>query len=137
MSNVFQYSLYVPSDRHSITMVEPFLRSIPELQVLGSGRFHDMHVAVTEAVNNGIIHAHLCNPDKRVHLDIAISAHEVIVVVRDFGDGFDPECVPDPRLPENILREGGRGVFLIRNLADVVEFRYADPGMTVMIKYFL
>lgn len=127
----------MPSDRQNITMVEPFLRSIPELQVLGPDRFHDMHVAVTEAVNNGIIHAHLCNPDLLVHLDIAISPLEVIVVVRDFGSGFNPDRVPDPRLPENILLEGGRGVFLIRNLADVVEFHHADPGMTVMIKYFL
>ena len=137
MSDASQYSLHLPSDRQSITMVEPFLRSIPELQVLGPDRFHDMHVAVTEAVNNGIIHAHHCNPGKLVHLDVAIYPSEVIVVVRDFGDGFNPEGVPDPRLPENILLEGGRGVFLIRNLADVVEFRDAHPGMTVMIKYFL
>lgn len=127
----------MPSDRQCIAMVEPFLRSIAELQALGPSRFHDLHLAVTEAVNNAIIHAHLCQSDILVHIDVGISGGEVIVVVRDFGPGFDPSAIPDPRLPENLLLEGGRGVFLIRNLADVVEFRRADPGMTVMIKYFI
>lgn len=136
MSHFNTYSLRVPSERSCITMVEPFLRSVDELQSLGPSRFHDMHVAVTEAVNNAIIHAHHCIADIQVHVDIQISPHEIIVVVRDFGSGFDAESVPDPRLPENLLSEGGRGVFLIRHLADVVEFRRADPGMTVMIKYF-
>lgn len=136
MSHINTYSLRVPSERSCITMVEPFLRSVDELQSLGPSRFHDMHVAVTEAVNNAIIHAHHCIVDMQVHVDIQISPQEIIVVVRDFGSGFDAESVPDPRLPENLLREGGRGVFLIRHLADVVEFRRATPGMTVMIKYF-
>lgn len=137
MNQVYQYSLRLPSDRQNITMVEPFLRSISELETLGPTRFHDLHLAVTEAVNNAIIHAHACRADLLVHVDVGISAGEVIVFVRDFGPGFDPSSIPDPRLPENLLLEGGRGVFLIRNLADVVEFRHADPGMAVMIKYFI
>lgn len=137
MSPVSTYALRLPSERQSITLVEPFLHAIPELRVLGPSRFHDLHVALTEAVNNAIIHAHRCDPSLTVHVDVQATPDDIIVLVRDFGAGFDPEHVPDPRLPENLLREGGRGVFLIRHLADVTEFRPANPGMIVMLKYFV
>lgn len=137
MTTVRTYSLRLPSERQNITAVGPFLDSIQELVRLGPLRLHDLHVAITEAVNNAIIHAHGCQADYSVDIDVQTSDHDVIIVVRDYGNGFDPDAVPDPRLPENVLREGGRGVFLIRHLADNVEFRPGDPGMHVMITYNL
>lgn len=137
MSSVRTYTLRLPSDRQSISAVGPFLDSIQELIRLGPDRLHDLHVAITEAVNNAIIHAHGCQPEYMVDVSVQTHEHEVVLVVRDYGAGFDPDQVPDPRLPENLLREGGRGVFLIRHLADSVEFRPGDPGMHVMITYTL
>lgn len=137
MSNQHTYALRVPSERQSITVVGPFLESIQELVRLGPQRLHDLHVAITEAVNNAIIHAHGCRGDVMVDIEVHATDTSVTIVVRDYGLGFDPEQVPDPRLPENVLREGGRGVFLIRQLADAVEFRPGDPGMHVMITYNL
>lgn len=137
MSSVRTYALRLPSDRQSISAVGPFLESIQELIRLGPERLHDLHVAITEAVNNAIIHAHGCQPEYMIDVSVQTYDHEVVVVVRDYGPGFEPDQVPDPRLPENLLREGGRGVFLIRHLADRVEFRPGDPGMHVMITYTL
>ena len=137
MSNRRTYALRLPSERHSISAIGPFLESIQELVRLGPQRLNDLHVAITEAVNNAIIHGHDCQPDCMVDVEVLATDHDVTVVVRDYGRGFDPDRVPDPRLPENILREGGRGVFLIRQLADAVEFRSGDPGMHVMITYNL
>lgn len=137
MSNRRTYALRLPSERQSITAVSPFLESIQELVRLGPQRLNDLHVAITEAVNNAIIHGHGCRPEHMVDVEVHATDHDVTIVVRDYGVGFDPELVPDPRLPENILREGGRGVFLIRQLADAVEFRPGDPGMYVMITYKL
>lgn len=131
------YTLHLPSERQCITLVEPFVRSVPELQLLGPQRFHDLHVALTEAVNNAIIHAHHCDARLIVEVDVQTSPAEIILLIRDHGNGFNPDLIPDPRLPENLLLEGGRGVFLIRHLADVVEFRHDAVGTTVMIKYFL
>lgn len=137
MSTRHTYALRVPSERQSITVVGPFLESIQELVRLGPQRLHDLHVAITEAVNNAIIHAHGCRADAMVDVEVCTTERSVMIVVRDYGMGFDPDQVPDPRLPENVLREGGRGVFLIRQLADAVEFRPGDPGMHVMITYNL
>lgn len=134
MKDIPTFSLTIPSDRSSILAVEPFLRSIAELQVLG-GRYHDLLVAVTEAVNNGIIHGNTCDAAKLVHIDVRVTSHDVIVVVRDSGAGFDAAAVPDPRSPERLLQEGGRGVFLIRQLCDASDFQPTSSGMTVFIKF--
>lgn len=128
------YSITIPSDRTSIMAVEPFLRSIEELQTLGQ-RYHDLLVAVTEAVNNAIIHGNGCDAEKPVTLDVQTTEADVVILVADRGHGFDPESIPDPRHPDRLLQEGGRGVFLIRHLADVVEFFPTSDGMTVLIKY--
>jgi len=129
------YHLDLPSITASIKQIEPFLRSIGELSQLNAQKYHDMLVAVTEAVNNAIIHGNKLDETKPVTVDVQTDSVEVIVVVCDCGGGFDPSAIPDPRLPENILREGGRGVFLIRHLADSAEFNISDSGLAVMLKY--
>jgi len=131
-----RYHLSLPSLTTSIIHVEPFIRSIKELRLLNPDRYHDMLVATTEAVNNAIIHGNALNPEKPVLIDVQTGSNEAIIVIQDNGHGFDPESVPDPRLPENILREGGRGVFLIKHLADSVEFNVTSGGTAVMLKYY-
>lgn len=120
-----------------IVHVEPFLRSITELGVLGQDRYHSMLVAVTEAVNNAIVHGNKGMEYLFVEIDVRTSEAEIIATITDHGSGFDPNQVPDPRLPENLLRDGGRGVFLIQQLADVVEFYPTQQGTTVMLKYIV
>lgn len=132
-----RYHLSLTSQRDSIKLVEPFLRSISELTVLDQSRFHDLLVAITEAVNNAIIHGNKSEPTKSVEVDVAVTKKSAVFVITDEGGGFDPESVPDPRLPENILREGGRGVFLIKHLADNVAFTITDNGTSVAITYTL
>ncbi len=137
MSDVRTYSLTLPSDRSSIAAVEPFVASIESVRLLDEQRYYNMLVALTEAVNNAIIHGNGADPTKMVELQVQTSSSEVIFLVNDSGAGFDPEDVPDPRQPDMLLRDGGRGVFLIRHLADVVEFFPTTSGMTVLIKFFL
>lgn len=137
MTDAHSYSMHIPSERSNIAAVESFVMSIPEARQLTRERFHDLLLALTEAVNNAIIHGNQCDSSKMVEVDVRAQDSEMVFLVRDYGHGFDANALPDPRQPENLLREGGRGVFLIRNLADVVEFYPANPGTVVLLKYFL
>lgn len=137
MADVHTYSMQLRSERLSVGAVEPFVLSIPEARRLSRERFHDLLLALTEAVNNAIIHGNQCDASKTVDVDVRADATEFLVLIRDHGNGFDPDALPDPRHPDNLMREGGRGVFLIRHLADVVEIYPSHPGMTVLLKYFL
>lgn len=137
MNHATTYDLTIPSDRESIRSIEPFIASIEPLRRLGPERYYNMLVAITEAVNNAIIHGNACDPFKNVAIIVQCSSREILMVVRDQGHGFDPASIPDPRLPERLLVDGGRGIFLIRQLADGVEFHPSRTGTTVFLRFYL
>jgi serine/threonine-protein kinase RsbW len=91
----------------------------------------NFRVGVTEALANAILYGNEHDPEKTVRVRVSVTHRSVVVEVSDEGAGFDPQTVPDPTLPENLQRTGGRGVFLIRQLMDEVE--YAEPGNTVRL----
>lgn len=134
MPETHTHHLTLESAPESIRLVDPFLMGIHAVAGLAPERYHDVLLAMTEAVNNAMIHGNRMDPKKPVTVDVRIDNGTFIAVVTDQGGGFDPASLPDPRDPENLLREGGRGVFLIQHLADSVEFRRTDTGMAVMLK---
>lgn len=84
----------------------------------------EIRLAMREALNNAIRHGSNLDPNKRIQLTYRCDPRDGLwVMIRDEGGGFDPAKVPDPTTPENLDRPGGRGVFLMRNLMDEVEFR--------------
>ncbi len=92
-------------------------------------------MAVREGMINAILHGNAYAPDKRVNLSFEQNGREMIVTISDEGEGFIPEEVPDPLAPENLLKESGRGIFLMRAFMDEVRFRKLEPGTEItMIK---
>ena len=95
----------------------------------------DVHVAFEEALRNAMVHGNKQSPDKKVLVETDIKEDQVIISVEDEGEGFDIKDLPDPTLDENLLKESGRGVYLILHLMD--EVKYENEGRrVVMIKYF-
>lgn len=83
---------------------------------------HWIGMAIREAVNNAIKHGNRQDPQKKVTVCFSYDVEALTVSVRDQGEGFDVASVPDPLLPENLLKTSGRGVFYIRSFMDSVEF---------------
>jgi serine/threonine-protein kinase RsbW len=79
-------------------------------------------IATIEAVNNSIVHGNKFDSTKSVEVSVQISDSSIHIYVKDEGPGFKFEDVPDPTKPENIENISGRGVFLMRNLADKINF---------------
>jgi len=94
-----------------------------------------MLIAVTEAVNNAIIHGNKCNPQKEVIISIEGKTEEIIITIKDHGGGFDPSMVADPRQPENLLKEHGRGIFLMKEISDQLSFRSNKSGTIVILNF--
>jgi len=101
---------------------------------------HWVSVAVRESVINAIKHGNAYDETKRVHVEFAPIETEsrpaMLIRVRDEGPGFDPESLPDPLAPENVLKSSGRGIFLIRSFMDSLDLRRAPEGgmEVVMVK---
>lgn len=77
---------------------------------------------VSEAVTNAMKHGNRFDDGKRVRLEIVIREDRVIVCVQDEGQGFDPEAIENPLDESNLMRESGRGLFLMKRMADVVTY---------------
>lgn len=95
-----------------------------------------VQLALQEALMNAVLHGNQSNPEKYVRLCVAIQeGGGILIVVKDSGSGFDPSKLPDPTLKENILREGGRGVYLIQQLMDQVEYKFDDGTALIMRRH--
>jgi serine/threonine-protein kinase RsbW len=91
---------------------------------------HYMTVAVRESVVNAIKHGNRQDEAKRVFVEFTLHERAIEVQVRDEGDGFDPQTVPDPLAPENLLKSSGRGIFFMRSFMDDVTLGRAPQGGT-------
>ena len=106
----------------SITDVESLIDVACAELALSEDVYGNILIAVTEGVNNAIIHGNKLDASLTVHVGVHNNEEWVCFSMTDRGTGFDPEAIPDPTAPENLLKENGRGIFLMKNLADEVSF---------------
>jgi len=126
-------SLKVPSSFESISKVEVLIDAVCSRLSVNEDYYGNVLIAVTEAVNNAIQHGNKGSADLSVDLFVSDKETDFCFQVKDYGDGFDYKKLPDPTAPENIEQENGRGIYLMRSLAEGVEF--GNGGRSVSI-YF-
>ncbi len=85
-------------------------------------------MAIREAAVNAVLHGNDYDPAKHVTASFENNGKSLVITIADEGKGLDPETLPDPLAPENLLRGTGRGIFLIRSFMDEVHFRQLHPG---------
>lgn len=125
--------LAIPSDFEAVGKVEVLVDKVCNQLGVNEDFYGNVLIAVTEAVNNAIEHGNKKDISMEVNVAVGDNPSEFCFNVKDQGRGFDYMFLPDPTAPENILKENGRGIFLMKNLADDVEFE--DSGRSVNI-YF-
>ena len=123
------------SDIENINLVEKFVEDIAMELSIKDDLYGNVLVSVTEAVNNAIIHGNQLDDNKFISLECDINPNILCFRIKDEGNGFDYEHIPDPTLPENIEKPNGRGVFLIKHLSD--ELNFSDNGSLLEIKFNL
>lgn len=125
----------IPSISDNIRMIESFIDNAKDKYHLNDDIYGNIMIAVTEAVNNAIKHGNKGDSAKNVSL--ALSLHEGMIKFRveDEGVGFDFHDLPDPTAPENLEKPGGRGIFLMKHLADEVDF--SQLGKVVELSFYI
>lgn len=116
------HSIEIGSDLKFMTDVELLIDNVCEDFKLNEDHYGNILIAVTEAVNNAIVHGNDNDEDKKVKINVSSLDEKVIFTIEDQGKGFDFENLPDPTAPENIEKPDGRGIFLMKNLSDEVGF---------------
>lgn len=117
--NTVLYTLQLPSKIKSITLLENFIDELSVKYRFSDELYANVLTCLSEAVINGIIHGNLENADKKVYVNLeVIEDKRLIFTISDEGKGFDFNNLPDPTAPENLENLSGRGVFIIKKLAD-------------------
>lgn len=128
-------SIQVPSIIENIRMIESFIDNAKERFHLEDDIYGNIMIAVTEAVNNAIKHGNASDKSKNVLLSLSLENGMIKFIIKDEGNGFDFQNLPDPTAPENLEKPGGRGIFLMKHLSDEVNFK--DSGRIVELSFYV
>jgi serine/threonine-protein kinase RsbW len=131
-SKMNKISIEIPSIMENIRIVESFIDNARDKFKIDDDIYGNIMIAVMEAVNNCIKHGNKEDSRKLVSLAMEFADERIYVWIEDEGDGFDHAHLP---APENLELEGGRGIFLMKNLADEVNFQ--DKGRKVELVFFM
>ena len=141
MANITQiidkglYSLQLPSTSASIVTIENFIDNLVPTLNLSDEVYANMMTCVNEAVSNAIVHGNKENPTKTVYVNIEnIDNRRLIFSISDEGEGFDFNNLPDPTAPENVEKLSGRGIFIMKKLADQCIFNSSGNEVELHFK---
>jgi serine/threonine-protein kinase RsbW len=131
------FDIRIPSDlRYIERIVEVVSRECAELAFPPQACTLNVPVALSEALSNAILYGNHEDANKRVRVRASIVDRSLVLEVADEGAGFDLDaCTRDPTSPQNIGREDGRGLYLMRRLMDRVE-RFTDGGNVIRLTLF-
>jgi serine/threonine-protein kinase RsbW len=128
------FRLLLNSTYEESEKVPDFTSDIQKKSNLTDETTGNLMLLLSEAVTNAIVHGNKLDASKQVIAEVQIEPDKVISTVKDNGEGFDPAVTKDPLAEENLLKEGGRGVFLIHELADSVEYLENGTKIRFVIK---
>lgn len=127
------YDIEIESDPNNLITIEEFVNYFAKDLGLSEEQLSVLLLAVTEATTNAIIHANKCDPEKLVKVHAQIVDSKLIVKIKDEGKGFDPSKLPDPTEPENLLKDSGRGVYLMKVYMDEVKYNVTPSGLETIL----
>jgi serine/threonine-protein kinase RsbW len=134
--NRLHKELRIASSLENLTQVERFVEEICDAYYITNSYFGNILLAIEEAVNNAIVHGNRLDPAKEVLITFTSQANSLCFIIADEGNGFDTNKLPDPlAADDNAIEHTGKGIFLIRSLADKMQFNLA--GNQVEIVFYI
>ncbi len=121
----------IPSSLDEIESVEKLAEKAADAMKFSEEEKDSLAIAVTEAVNNAILHGNKQDKNKKVVINFYLEDKRLVVTIKDEGKGFNPANVSDPLAPENLLKESGRGIFILSTLMDEVKFDFQKDGTLI------
>ena len=124
----------IASKQENLRKIERLVDEFNEKEELEEGLYGKVLLTTIEAANNAIVHGNRLDPEKTVKVEIKKGKDGIEIYVEDEGDGFDYMRIPDPTAPENIENIHGRGVFLMKQLSDEVNFYKNGTKVQILFK---
>ncbi len=128
-----KYYLEIESTPNNLITVEEFVNYFSVELGLDQEKISGLLLAVTEATTNAIIHGNKNNKLKLVRIYVYVDGNTITIKIKDEGKGFDPSIVPDPTDPENLLKDSGRGLYLMRVYMDGLTYNQTPEGTETIL----
>ncbi len=128
-----KYYLEIESTPNNLITVEEFVNYFSVELGLDQEKINGLLLAVTEATTNAIIHGNKNNKLKMVRIYVFVDGTNMTIKIKDEGKGFDPSIVPDPTDPENLLKDSGRGLYLMRVYMDGLTYNQTPEGTETIL----
>ncbi len=126
--------LIIDSKKSELKKVETFLKSIFTTHGLSEKHFNKVLLCVSEAIVNSIVHGHKHDDNKKIRLNVRLEKEGVSIIITDEGEGFDLNEVPDPTSLQNIKKESGRGIHIMKSICDVLNYNEKGNSIHFLIK---
>lgn len=124
----------IASKQENLREIEKLVDEFNEIEELNESLYGKVLLATIEAANNAIVHGNKLDPEKTVMVEIRKGKDRIEIYVEDQGEGFNYMRIPDPTAPENIENIHGRGVFLMKQLSDEVNFYKNGTKVQILFK---
>ena len=128
-----KYFLEIESTPNNLITVEEFVNYFAVDLGLDREKINGLLLAVTEATTNAIIHGNKNNKLKMVRIYVYVDGSTITIKIKDEGQGFDPSIVPDPTDAENLLKDSGRGLYLMRIYMDGLSYNHTPEGTETIL----
>jgi serine/threonine-protein kinase RsbW len=134
---IFSVDTMLDSTLDSVDIAETEAIKVAEELGFDEDDLHKIGMAVRECMVNAVVHGNRYNARKKVYFQVLKGSDRMTVVIRDEGEGFELQSLPDPLAEENLLRQSGRGLLLIQAFMDDFDIHRALPKGTEvkMVKY--
>lgn len=116
------HSIKIPAELRKINELEQFLNALFKKYRISRKVYCKIYLSASEAVNNAIIHGSKLDKNKVVEVSFSNQETKYMLTVKDQGIGFDESKIQDPRSIENLRKESGRGIFIMKEYADKVKW---------------
>ena len=133
MSKIIKDIICVNSNIGCVAEVEQFADLFFQKVSISQKMYGKVYLSLAEATVNAIRHGNKNYPNKQVTVQIEKSEQKIVLIIKDMGEGFDYNNIQDPTIPSNLEKPHGRGIFIISNLSDEIEFN--ELGSEIKITF--
>jgi serine/threonine-protein kinase RsbW len=127
-TRVNEIDIRISSVLDNLDLIQVLTDSLTRLMHFDEDSAHWIGMSVREAVTNAIQHGNKLDAEKKVDISFRVRSDRISILVKDQGDGFNADDIPNPLDSDNLLKPSGRGIFYMRTFMDEVEFRSVSEG---------
>ena len=128
------YTKEIPSDPELLPELEHFIVDLAVKSNLRDDKLNNLALSFSEAASNSVVHGNKFDKNKKVKITVRINEKTMTIIIKDEGKGFDINTVPDPTKPENILKDSGRGIHIMRSFLNDLRYNFTPTGTETILE---